>query len=361
MPSTRRVRILYFGIVVMSILLVRNHLLATQRQVNAPREIEAGATAGSSRQETAKRPIKTGMRGMHKSRSERQTQTIKDRNQRRKTIQAGAISDSMCTPTLSKVLRLNAINRTDVYQCQPSDVVLIHIPKTGGTSLEHAAKDSIYKLLWGFQYERERFRRIRRNLPPIKSNITPCLGNWGKRCCSWWHIPPREMKDWRPYFKAGTRFCVVRNPYARVLSEYSFSMGKNVRKLGCDQLNRTEVNVFLRKQMNAFTSGHRTLSDCHWFPQHTYVQSGLGVSSHGQHAVRNDPNDGTRSCNRVLRMENLTSEFRALMNDANLSRIKLSRKTFTSHCKDLAMLDEETRVLIRTLYRQDFVQFGYPM
>jgi hypothetical protein len=267
----------------------------------------------------------------------------------------------MCTTTLQHHSR-NAPepNQTDAYQCQPSDVVLIHIPKTGGTSLEHAAKESPYQLLWGFQYERERFRRLRRNLPPIDSEIPVCLGNWGKRCCSWWHIPPQRMHDWRPYFLAKTRFCAVRDPYARVLSEYSFSHGKEVRKLSCDQLNRTEVNGFLRRQMLLYSTGKRTLGDCHWIPQHEYIQSGVGVD--GAVAATTTSDDDGRSCNHVIRMENLTAGFHALMDLRNLSLIKLShrRKTFTSHCKDLAMLDEDTRAMIRQVYSQDFVQFGYP-
>ena len=60
-------------------------------------------------------------------------------------------------------------------------------------------------------------------------------------------------------------------------------------------------------------------------------------------------------------MENLTASFNALMNEVGLGDLQMSRRrsSFTSSCKDLAMLDESTRAMIRRLYHQDFVQFGY--
>ena len=87
------------------------------------------------------------------------------------------------------------------------------------------------------------------------------------------------MRDWRPYLLAPMRLCAVRNPYARVLSEYSFGHGKEVRKLTCDMLNRTDVNLWLRDQMTRYAGGETMLNDCHWIPQHVYVESGRGVDS----------------------------------------------------------------------------------
>ena len=43
-----------------------------------------------------------------------------------------------------------------------------------------------------------------------------------RHCCDWWHIPPAQLThDPRPYYAvAPHRFCVVRNPYERLLSIY---------------------------------------------------------------------------------------------------------------------------------------------
>ena len=261
------------------------------------------------------------------------------------------------------------VNESDLYQCRQADVALIHIPKTGGTSIEHAGHRSKRGLRWGFQYERDRFRKIRRNLPKIETKIPVCLGNWGKKCCSWWHIPPRQMLDWRPYFGAPNRFCVVRDPYARVLSEYSFSHGKEIRKLSCDQLNRTEVNEWLRDRMMQYVNGAVTSSDCHWIPQYQYIEPHVGVlgatvnsTASGAPDPYIDAGPDGRSCNKVIRLDKLAADFPALMDEYGIPEVRLQKgkKAFTSLCKDVTMLDDDTRRLIRRIYMQDFHQFGYP-
>ena len=43
------------------------------------------------------------------------------------------------------------------------------------------------------------------------------------RCCSWWHVPPawQPPDDPRPYYReARHRFCVVRDPLARLFSHF---------------------------------------------------------------------------------------------------------------------------------------------
>lgn len=274
-----------------------------------------------------------------------------------------------CSPTLPETLGI-AVNESDLYQCREADIALVHIPKTGGTSIEHAGHRSPLGLRWGFQYERDRFRKIRRGLPLLESKIPACLGNWGKRCCSWWHVPPRQMRDWRPYFGAPNRFCVVRDPYARALSEYSFGHGKDVRKLTCGQLNRTEVNEWLRDRMMQYANGAVAVSDCHWIPQYQYIEPHVGVRGGTVDTRAYDTPDAYidagpdgRSCNRVIQLEHLATDLPALMAELGVPEIKLQhgKKAFTSKCKDVGMLEEETRQLIRRIYRQDFVQFGYPL
>jgi len=261
--------------------------------------------------------------------------------------------------------------RNDTYQCRQTDVVLVHIPKTGGTSIEQAAMKSQSKLLWGLQYDKARFRKKRGGLPlknGVESLIPVCKGNFGKKCCSWWHVPPRYVNDWRPYYSALHRFCAVRDPYARVLSEYMFRHGKEIRKLPCEEHNKTELNGWLRARMQAQVDGANTLDDCHWYPQYQYIEPNLGtIGLPAPHAANPgnsyiDAGPDGRSCNKVLRMESLSADFATLMSELGHPEIKLSKqKSFSSGCKDLQMLEPETRELIKSTYRQDFLQFGYPM
>ena len=283
-----------------------------------------------------------------------------------------AASNTECTKTLAGLGQ--PFNKSDPYQCRQTDVVLVHIPKAGGTSIEKAGKVSRDQLLWGVQYDLPRFRQRRRGLPKtIKSKVPVCRGNFGKRCCSWWHVPPRYMLDWRPYYSAPKRFCAVRNPYARALSEYSFRHGKAIRKLTCDQLNHTEVNAWLRARMQAQVDGtgpdqFTTLDDCHWYPQYQYVEPGVSVdgtrvAAQREHAANPYIAAGAdgRSCNHVIKLENFSVAFPLLMAQLGIPGVVLPKsKGFKSGCSDLGILEEETRRMVRATYRQDFEQFGYP-
>ena len=285
-----------------------------------------------------------------------------------------AKSNPKCTNNLVRAGLSSQLNESDGFQCRQTDVVLVHIPKAGGTSIEKAgknAKDPSGEQLWGLQYDLPRFRQRRKHLPKIKSSIPICRGSHGRKCCSWWHVPPRYMLDWRPYYSAPDRFCVVRNPYARALSEYSFRHGKEVRKLTCGQLNHTEVNAWLRARMQTQiteTSNDQftTLDDCHWYPQYQYIEPGVAADGARREYPRSTnpyiaaAPDG-RSCNHVIKLEEFKhGVFAKLMAKLGLPGVVLPKsKGFNSGCKDLAVLDEDTRRMIRATYRQDFVQFGY--
>jgi hypothetical protein len=288
---------------------------------------------------------------------------------------ASATPTTECTNALV-VGTGNAPNHSDTYQCRQTDLVLIHIPKTGGTSLEQAGQSlgqgkGIHKqLLWGFQYDKARFRRKRRDLPngnKLESQIPICVGDFGKKCCSWWHVPPRFVNDWRPYYSAKDRFCVVRNPYARSFSEYSFRHGRKIRELPCEKLNKTRVNEWIRDRLTQTISGKPiTLDDCHWYPQYQYIEPYVGADGsrmpplpRGVNKYLDTGPDG-RSCNHVIKMETMSKDLPVLMAKLGHPEVKLpKKKQFSSGCKDLKMLEERTRALIRKVFAQDFRQFEY--
>lgn len=251
-------------------------------------------------------------------------------------------ASGVCTKSLVEENPPLKFDRNDPYQCRQAEISLIHIPKSGGSSIENAGFSK--GLLWGFLYEKPRFRKLRMENIPVESSVPNCVGGFSQKgkCCSLWHIPPMWVHDGRPHYRAPVRFCAVRDPYSRVLSEYSFRHGRQTRAKTCNQLNRTQVNVWLRDQMTTYISGSVGLDDCHWIPQHAYVQQGLGV--HGAKRALGDLTLGfgrsfekpgpDRACNYVIKMETLSSDFPLVMKKAGLSRIKLpTKREFTSNCK----------------------------
>ena len=137
------------------------------------------------------------------------------------------------------------------------DLAFVHIPKTGGTAIEMAAWRQA-RLPWGIYYAGRWEFLLRDSCGVRNATCTGCLQGgvnetcmeamatehgvttscptdnpFGPRprgddyhvrrhCCDWWHIPPAQLThDPRPYYAvAPHRFCVVRNPYERLLSIY---------------------------------------------------------------------------------------------------------------------------------------------
>ena len=85
---------------------------------------------------------------------------------------------------------------------QTKKVVFVHIPKCAGTSIENAGKKLGYH--WGrFAHFQDKFD-------------TSTFGQSPK-----WHTPQKYLPI---YYKNTLRFCVVRNPYTRILSDYKYFM-----------------------------------------------------------------------------------------------------------------------------------------
>jgi len=115
---------------------------------------------------------------------------------------------------------------------QDSDPFFLHIPKTGGTSLEnYLHKDGINVGKYFFT-EHPSLRSIRKRPYTNQCDSFFCPT---KDCphCSGWHCPPRR--------KISGSFTIVRNPYDRLYSQFLYSMSKDGElvfkdkgKLKCD-------------------------------------------------------------------------------------------------------------------------------
>ena len=180
----------------------------------------------------------------------------------------------------------------------------IHTPKSAGNEIERLAKRAA-GLHWGQLYELPRWERAKTAgaaVPAVSTTLnvtTPraprkagrrkaqqpgggraprgvCLRGNTDQCCSWWHIPPKLLNDSRPYFAAPIRFCVVRNPYSRVLSEYGYQTGANKpRKSSCPDgpEGRATRDSWILRSLAQYARGEyaKGRADCHMLPQSLFV------------------------------------------------------------------------------------------
>jgi len=113
-----------------------------------------------------------------------------------------------------------------------SDLKFFHIPKTGGTSIEETAKK--HGILWG-RYERQN----KYTVPKVNK----------------WHTPQRIE---------GTVFCVIRNPFDRILSNFRHVF--KIKDYNVTNLNNWIPQIIDQAKIDPY------IRDAHFLPQSEFAK-----------------------------------------------------------------------------------------
>lgn len=234
-------------------------------------------------------------------------------------------------------------------------IQFLHIPKTGGTTIEDTAW--LRKIAWG--------RKAIYGMAEMPG---------GNLFCSAHHTPLSYLPAARQKrFIDKEVFCVTRHPYDRAVSEYSYLLGQaqeRARDSGQQaQTNGTNsnkdlfvhppcsveaLNYFLQKQLEKAKQRHRKfISDCHFLPQSEYIWDNTRLDHPGER----------QWCTDVLRMDDLPMAFNNMMAKKGYS-MRLTTEHHNSNkdlCPDLKVssLNDETITLLNEVYAEDFRRLGY--
>lgn len=204
-------------------------------------------------------------------------------------------------------------------------LLFVHIPKTGGTSIE-----SYF---------------IKKGVDPTSmlSSDTwiPTHTAW-KRGVSLQHQTFRDIvahtKATGGSMKSLPKMCVVRNPYTRVVSDLFFNGLIN------DTSTAADVEIELKKYVDAYLNNEIAF-DNHARPQVDMIRNRVNKILPGF---------------RILRCETLTADMRALgFTDFNVHENRNRHQLDDTAYMNL-LTDESIRI-INEVYAEDFATFGYPM
>lgn len=210
------------------------------------------------------------------------------------------------------------------YKC-----IFIHIPKTGGSSIQQALIDSDSS----FEPFTEKYI-LKNNLPP-HSNGYNGINKWDIK-----HTPARFIKnEYDNYFK----FCFVRNPWDLVVSTYFWWIQKtklDIRKIQGKILEKLGFNDFVYSFYTDYINEihHQGLGQTYWITH----------------------NDNSSSCiDFVGRFENINNDFLKVCDTLGIIPQKLKHKNKSTHNDYRHYYDNDAQNIIYNKFYVDINNFNY--
>lgn len=219
-----------------------------------------------------------------------------------------------------------------------SKIIFVHIPKTGGTSVEVAINTHYYKYGYGViftdknnEINQIRYENLKKVVKMRNLNIT--------RKFALQHLKSNEYKvtlgddTYNEYFK----FAICRNPYDRIISEFFWceipEIGDKHGQSFDDFLEYVQKCVLERNY-------YETIYHDHLIPQHEFIYD----------------EKNNLQINKLFKYENFDEVKNFLKKELNITNIPHWHKR--SSDKEIELTNKQKQIIYK-IYRNDFILLNY--
>eukprot|EP00729_Bicosta_minor_P021219 gene21219-22544_t len=245
---------------------------------------------------------------------------------------------------------------------QHKQIHFVHVPKTGGTSIEDFGKS--HGRLWGRFAPSAGCKHGREcTLPATVPGTPPPIKE-----CVHWHIPPKyKVLDGA---ENATYFTVLREPFSRLISQATYLTGMLHTFKTCAGID----NYVYQKVSTFKANGHTDkFDDCHWLPQSEYLLDTSKVMMYDtleldfdRFFITDDDESawawiGNKPCKELENEGQCKNKLNVIpMSKRCPAACGLSfgvwHEKSKNHCT-VGDLAERTKALIREVYAEDFVLY----